>query len=237
MKQPMNRSLTRTLGLSLAPLAIGCGHIKILDPAVVQAASSVGEASAALLDSQGQARAEVEGSALEVESALVELALAHDSWLTEPGALTRLDAVPSPEQHLKWTDGRLRGGMRLDDGGVLASTLRFSGGRTENVDTSGGLDGICQGAEVTGSGDGVWCPPFADRFIFVDRPVVVDGQPMSIQLEADYGLRLDGRGCAAGGQVDLTYVLTPDNEQPIRGGFVSAQFHGCGNPKAATREP
>ena len=98
------------------------------------------------------------------------------------------------------------------------------------------MDGVCQGGAVTGSGDGVWCPPFVDRSLRLERSVEVDGEPMSIQVVADYGLRLDGRGCAAGGQVDVTYVLSAESERPVRGGFVSADFQGCGTAKASTIE-
>ena len=235
MKQRSQIHLGLT-GSVLAFVAFGCGHVKIQDPEVLQAAGAVGESSAALVQTRhAEDAGAVEDRARDVELALVALALAHDDWVTERDEI-RLDAVDGSEQVLSWRDGRLQGGLALDGGGHLVSSLRFMGNRTEHADLSGGMDAVCQGGEANGSSDGVWCPPFVDRALRLERPVEVNGVPMWLRLVADYGLYLDGRGCSAGGQVDVTYVLSSGRDRPYRGGFVSADFQGCGTARASTIE-
>lgn len=216
----------------------GCGHVRIHDAAVIEAAEAVGETSAQLVRSRGSDMpAQPRERAVEVESALVALALAHDEWNTAPSHPSSPGPIPTPTESLVWRDGHLQGGLELPNGGHLVSALRHSGERTEHGAPGGTADAVCPAGEVSGSGDGVWCPPFVDRAIRLERPVMVDSEPMMLRLRADYGMRLDGRGCAAGGQIDVTYALWSTTEQHARSGLVSADFHGCGRTQASTIEP
>ena len=113
MKQLVSCAQT-LVGLCLATVMVGCGHVKIQDPAVIEAAGAVGRTSASLVDARtAGGRDTVEGRAVAVESALVALALAHDTWVTVPGQIHDLVEVPEPDGSLRWSNGRLRGGLVL----------------------------------------------------------------------------------------------------------------------------
>lgn len=231
-RSPLSAACPALLGLSL----VGCGHVRIHDMAVIGPAGDLGDASAALVTTPATAPDElVEQRARDVEDALVELALAHDAWVMVPTDPPSVAPLSLQTTGLTWDGRRLQGGVSGGAGSMLGVDLRFRTGGTRSAGGTGqGPEDLCPGGEWTGSNQDVQCPPFVSRSVEVERTLEVDGVEAQLRLRADYGLRLDGDDCAAGGQVDVYYVLEPGEGLPERGGFVSAERHGCDRVAAST---
>lgn len=209
-----------------------CGHVRIQDPALIQPAIQIGDASTALIQTPRTAsQQDVSAAVQDIETALVDLVLAHDDWSERHGPSRAPNSVPLPVDTgpLTWDGSRLLGSI-LTDKGAVESSLRFQDRRTEFASSGG--DAVCVAYEQSGTPMHVECHPFLDQTLVVSHQAHCGSQ---VDIAADYGLVFDGDRCAAGGQVDLSYRVTPPSGTP-REGVVSATFHGCGRIQIFTRE-
>ena len=209
-----------------------CGHVRIDEVSLVEPATSLGDASTSLIQTPGTAAPDVlTERVLDIEEALIELAKAHDDWSAANGAGRTPDtlALPVDAGPLRW-DGTTLSGTLTTETSLVESTLRFQDRRTEFA-ASGG-DAVCVAYEASGTAMHVECHPFLDRSLLVSH-TEPDGS--RIDIDATYGLVLDGDRCAAGGQIDLGYRITPPDDA-TREGVVSATFHGCGRIQVFSRD-
>lgn len=216
-------------------LLAGCTHVRLSDPSFEIPAAELGEASATLVTAPpGADPAALERVTRTIEESLVDLALTHDACGVGDETLPAFTPLHATADGLTWNGARLHGAL-VDDDALLVANLRYIGPRTLSVLDGDDPGGTCPTGEADGSGLTIECDPFIDRTLQLERTVQVDGAPARLRLDADYGLVLDGDGCAAGGQVEITYALLPEAGAP-RGGFVSAQYHGCDRIQVFTRE-
>lgn len=116
----------------------------------------------------------------------------------------------------------------LDGNAVRADgSLRAQGYRVDVPAWQGtGTDPCHWGTPLGDSNGSVECPPLIDRAITFTRP------DEGLTVHATFGITLDGDACAAGGQVELDYVLT--DAAGRRGGTLEASYEGCGRIRILT---
>ena len=212
--------------LLISVLAAGCSHVRIDDAHLEASAADLGDAAERLV--QTRSGGDIDGPLAAVEEALVALALGHDAWV-DTRRIPRDHPLREPDTDgtgLAWRAGHLRG-TQIDDDARLTSDLRYQGRRTVDVPTGEDPAGVCIGE--WSSAQTVDCLPLLDQGLALTQSLD-DGV---ITVSADFGITLDGEGCAAGGVVDVTYRLQP-TVGTARRGFVQAGYQGCGAARVFT---
>ena len=165
-----------------------------------------------------------------MEEELATLARVHDALGLADTSLPAPASTPLPASGnslLTWDGSKLEVDVDgLDGGDVRArGAVRLQGYRVD-IPAWQGTDPCYWGTPSGDSNGSVECPPLIDRAITFTRP------EEGLTVRATFGITLDGDACAAGGQVELDYVVR-DAAGP-RGGTLEASYEGCGRIRVLT---
>lgn len=225
--------IQRRYALTFLFVSTACAQTELTDEALRDAGLNLGAASSALAQSPPDAPLDVlERQLARIEEDLALLARGHDALGLAGDSLPPPAASPVPasgNRDVTWDGHVLDVDVDGLDGNAVRAdgSLRAQGYRVDVPAWQGaGTDPCHWGTPLGDSNGSVECPPLIDRAITFTRPGV------GLTVHATFGITLDGDACAAGGQVELDYVLT--DAAGRRGGTLEASYEGCGRIRILT---
>ena len=237
----LSSGMQRTGVLVVSLVAAACtSQVRIESDVIEALGEELGESSARLVSLDPSPGDEALRDATgQTGDDLVELVLAHDDWATLDGEISELvvGALEADASDTFSWDGDVLDVAFVsasDEGATTHSVAlqRRTGVVRSDLPTTYNGQDISSFDEI--DGQPVFLPPFIEGTYELSTTRTIGGEPTSLRLHADYvQLTLDGDACAAGGGVDIHYLLS--SEATERGGFVRASYHGCGRIIVFTR--